>query len=65
MNDESEFDVSDFDDFGKELDNAAKQSATTDNKLKIPAKNIYLDLLEDFILTYSKGLYFIKIKNSH
>ncbi len=57
---ESEFDISDFDDFGKELDNAAKFPQSLNQNT--PAKNIYLDLLEEFILTYLKGFYFTSIK---
>ena len=60
---ESEFDISDFDDFGKDLDNAAKDSLNQQHQQSIPAKNLYIDLLEDFILTYLRGLYFTKIKN--
>ena len=54
---ESEFDISDFDDFGKDLDNAAKEPVQQ-SKQDIQVRNIYIDLLEDFILTYLKGLYF-------
>ena len=62
-NDADDFTVSDFSDFGKDLDNAAKESVHINQGT--PAKNIYIDLLEDFILTYSRGLYFNKIENSH
>ncbi len=64
-NDADDFTVSDFDDFGKELDNAVNQSEEQQQTQQISVKNIYIDLLEDFILTYSKGLYFNQIKNSH
>ena len=54
-NDDSGFDISDFDDFDKQLDDSVNE-LVQDQQEKIPAKNLYIDLLEDFILTYSKSL---------
>jgi replicative DNA helicase Mcm len=67
------FDVSDFDDFAKQLDNSLDDNNNDNNtnsnsnqKLEYEAekekKDAYLLLLEEFILTYQRGLYFNQLK---
>ena len=71
-NDDS-FDVSDFDDFAEQLDNAAKvplpsgqpttnQDQSLEYDTEKQKKDTYLVLLEEFILTYQRGLYFNQLK---
>ncbi len=71
-----EFDVSDFDDFAKQLDNPPIinnddnsipiENLNQNQKLEYEAekekKDAYLLLLEEFILTYQRGLYFNQLK---
>ncbi len=62
---DNEFGIDDFGEFAKQLDSSKEkqEQEKLTQKIQPKEKNPYLNIMEDFILTYHNGLYFNQIKN--